>query len=203
MWTVNNQRHAEPGPEVKAQVQALFEEWVITGDQRLIEQGRQLCGRGGHEWFQAVLVDANKARGKQEIKGSQTVHDVPGASTGSARAGATSSPDALAEVAPLATPKVGTLSPSTGASPPAGWDRRKQGRWVAPKAEKVAERSEAPKADPFFCDETQPSAEVDGGAKPEDARWTEALKLANQLQERGYSDAEIAKMKPAQGNRPA
>jgi hypothetical protein len=120
MWTVNNQRHAEPRPEVKAKVQALFEEWVRSGDQRLIEQARLLCGRGGHEWFEAMLVDAKRARRRQEeMKGSQTVHDMPGASTGKAGTaeGATSSPDAVRPgVAPLATPKgTHSASPSTGA----------------------------------------------------------------------------------------
>jgi hypothetical protein len=62
MWTVNNQRHAEPSPEIKAQVQGFLAEYVKTGDPRLIEKGRLLCGLAGHEWFEAVLVEAKRAR---------------------------------------------------------------------------------------------------------------------------------------------
>jgi hypothetical protein len=84
MWTAEKERRfPEPSPEIKALARAKFKE-------RRVEEAQELCGPAGREWFEAMLVEY------------QAAHVMP-ASSGKARAGASSSPS-LAEVAPaLAT----------------------------------------------------------------------------------------------------
>jgi hypothetical protein len=168
MWTIDDQCYPEElGPEVKAQLHGFLAEYVTTGDQGLIEKGRKLVGRA--PWFEAMVVDAERARHRRSR--FQVVPNLPGATGRPGEAGAAHQPN-LAEaagptpatssgvgrpgVAPEATPEgVGThgapLSTGAEASPPAGWDRRKHGRWVGqtelPGAIGEAERSEAPKAE--------------------------------------------------------
>jgi hypothetical protein len=70
-WTIDDQYYPdEPGPEVKAQVQAWLAGWVKSGDPGLIEKFRRVCGPSGHEWFEAVYADAKIARTKEEMKSS-------------------------------------------------------------------------------------------------------------------------------------
>jgi hypothetical protein len=117
MWTVEKERHfAEPAPEVKAQARSKFREWSVTGEWRLIEEAKELCGPQGREWFEAMLVEF------------QAVSNVPAPSGKAGPAPATSSGVGLAEVAPLATPEgTHSASPSTGAgaSPSYGHTKRR------------------------------------------------------------------------------
>jgi putative DNA primase/helicase len=142
MWTADkvDRRFAEPSPEIKTQARAMVKEG-------LIKEAQKLCGPQGREWFEAMLDEF------------QAAQSVPAPSL-KARAGATSSPDALAEVAPLATPKgTHSASPSTvaGASPLTNPILARRDRMRAEAAKKISP-------------ETQPIISVKAKAEPEDGR---------------------------------
>jgi hypothetical protein len=70
--------YSRPEPEVEAEVQALLENWIVTGQQRLVEEARLLAGPA--EWFEARLAVAKVARRKQEMKvmpSAVQVHSMP------------------------------------------------------------------------------------------------------------------------------
>ena len=74
MWTIDDQCYPEElGPEILAQVQMCLAEYVRTGDEGQIGEGRKRVGPQGRVWFEAAVADAIRARHRRER--SQAVRD--------------------------------------------------------------------------------------------------------------------------------